>query len=70
MYTIYSKPNCPNCETAKKILVANNQQFEEKKLDVDYSREYLFNMGVRELPYIVEGPNVIGSVRDLLKVFK
>jgi glutaredoxin len=67
MYTIYSKPNCQNCETAKRIFHTAGIEYKVKVLDIDYQREYLIQKGVRELPYIVDDERVIGGLKDLLK---
>jgi len=29
MFTVYSKPNCPNCNYSKKLLKDNNIKYEE-----------------------------------------
>lgn len=39
MYTIYSKPNCQHCDTAKKLMNTLNLSFEERILDVGQIKE-------------------------------
>ena len=39
--TIYSKPNCPWCVKAKELMNKLHLKYEEKILDVDYTRDEL-----------------------------
>lgn len=41
MITIYTKPNCPWCVKAKELMNSLGLKYEEKKLDVDYTRDEL-----------------------------
>ena len=41
MYTILSKPNCPQCQQAELMAKAKGVEYEKKMLDVDYDMEYL-----------------------------
>lgn len=54
MYIIYSKQGCINCERAKNLLTARMIDFELKMAGVDYEVEYLRQLGVRQLPYILK----------------
>ena len=38
---IYTKPDCSYCVDAKSVLKNNNIPFEEKTLNLDFTREYL-----------------------------
>ena len=41
MYTILSKPNCPQSQQAELMAKAKGVEYEKKMLDVDYDMEYL-----------------------------
>lgn len=43
MYTVYSKPNCHQCDKAISILRNSGVEFEVKKIGVDSSMEDIFN---------------------------
>lgn len=52
--TIYSKDNCPGCDTAAKIAAAWKFEVEVKKLGVDYTPDFLLEtFGVRSVPWII-----------------
>jgi len=38
---IYTKPNCPWCVKAKELMNKLHFSYDEMKLDVDYTRNYL-----------------------------
>jgi len=67
MYIIYSKEGCINCQRAKALLIAKGIEFEMKMAGVDYDVDYLRGLGVRQLPYITEGDEVIGGLEELKK---
>lgn len=76
MYIIYSKEGCINCVRAKALLTARGIAFEEKMAGVDYEVERLRELGVRQLPYIVDaqvpltwgdGVRVVGGLEELKK---
>lgn len=71
MYIIYSKENCPRCDTAKQLLERKGIEYEVKMAGVDYDVDDLRKLGVRILPYIEqvlpEGGDVVGSLEDLIK---
>jgi glutaredoxin len=56
MKTVYSKDNCPGCETLKAQLVAAGEPFKELKLGKDITvQEFLEKFpGVRTVPHVVE----------------
>lgn len=43
-YTVYGKEACPFCDNTKAILSNRDKDFSYKQLDVDYSREELFDI--------------------------
>ena len=64
---IYSKPNCPYCVKAKALLEMMNINYQEMKLDVDFSREELLEVAptARTFPQIFINGNVIGGYDQL-----
>ena len=59
MYTVYSKPNCPDCNTVKKLL----QNYEE--IDITQSPEALqrlSELGLRQLPQVFLDGKLIGNL--------
>lgn len=58
MITVYSKDNCPGCETLKSKLKAEGKPFTEVKLGKDISvADFLEKYpGVKSVPYMVEDP--------------
>lgn len=66
-YIIYSRENCHNCFVAKNVIKRKGIEYVEKEADVEYLRQ----LGVRELPYIiaVEGDveRVVGGLDSLMK---
>lgn len=74
-YTIYSKLNCPWCDKAKKLLDDYNFPYEEKILNIDYTRDELINIIPRDIPLTV--PQIffledryIGGYTELLSYFE
>ncbi len=50
---IYSKPNCPWCVKAKELMNKLNLNYDEKVLDVDYTRDELKQLMPENLPLTV-----------------
>ena len=75
---IYSKADCPNCETAISLLAAKNKVFKVKKLDVDYTLPELLKVVAparpSSLPQIVLDDfgetTYIGGLPELIKFLK
>ena len=76
MFTIYSKPNCPQCVIAKNLLSAANIEFneihidtgQEKHNDLNYiSRDAFIEKfpNQRMLPLILKDELMIKSVSEL-----
>jgi glutaredoxin len=79
MLTVYSKPQCPQCVTAKTELKKHGITFSE--VEVDYGQtttnstiartEFMEKFpGVRSLPHIVSDDTSIGSLPQLLDWLK
>lgn len=64
---IYTKDDCQYCFQAKRLLAMNNIQYNEKKLDVDFTREYLTEkfVGAKSYPVIVVDNFHIGGYTQL-----
>lgn len=62
VYTVYGKPNCPECEKLKNFL--NNRQTSYEYIDISENqdkREVLMNMGYRSVPQVFQGEQHIGG---------
>lgn len=63
MLTVYSKPNCPDCITVKKLLSEVGQAFIEKDITQDQEAfDQLMSLGLRQLPQVFEEDKLIGSL--------
>jgi glutaredoxin 3 len=69
MIEIYGKPSCPFCDRAKKFCESNQLKFKYFQLDVDFTREGLFEMfpGARTFPQIKVHSESIGGYQELLE---
>lgn len=69
MYTIYSKPACPQCDKAIALLAESNVQYTVLKLGVDYTREELLELipTARMMPQVLFNGTPIGSYVELVK---
>jgi glutaredoxin len=69
MITIYGKPACPSCTKAKALCETRNLKFEYKQLDVDFTREELFEKfpTARTFPQIVVGDNKVGGYEQMVE---
>ena len=81
MYTVYSKPNCPQCVATKTMLMQMGHQYKEiildigqSKLDgVEYiSREDLLKLApdARTMPQIFKDGKRIGGYTDIVAYLK
>ena len=65
---IYSKPNCNWCVKAKELMNKLGMKYDEKKLDEDYTRDYLRLLVPENLPLTVPqifvNGNRVGSYED------
>lgn len=65
---IYSKSNCPLCDTAKKILNSKGLSFDEIKIDDEALRKEFYEkcgMGVRQMPQIFINDHRVGGIAGL-----
>jgi glutaredoxin 3 len=67
MIEIYGKPVCPFCDKAKALCQQNNYEYVYKQLDVDFTREELFEQfpGARTFPQIKIDGESIGGYQQL-----
>ncbi len=66
--TVWSKPNCPQCDQAKHLLVSHDMIFEEKKIGTPgVTREQLLQLvpTARSVPQIFFGDTHIGGLAEL-----
>lgn len=64
---LYSKDNCPYCDKAKNLLEIKKIEFEEHKLDKDFSRDEILEWfpGVKTFPIITLDKKYIGGYNEL-----
>ena len=70
---LYSKPNCPQCDTTKFLLKNENIEFHEKNIMEDESHlNYLKDLGYMSVPVVmVEGIEpIVGFQPERLKELK
>lgn len=69
MHIIYGKPNCPQCDQAKKLLTDSGFDYQYIDLSKNLSkREEFVNKGYRSVPIIFEDHIEIGTLQDLKKI--
>ncbi len=69
--TIYSKSQCPNCETAKNLLKSKNIDFVEVRVDLDpESRQFLIGQGHRAVPQFYREDELVlpGGYHELVNL--
>lgn len=59
---IYSKPNCPWCVKAKELMNKLHLKYEEKVLDVDYTRDELRALVWGDSPASVNPPLTVPQI--------
>ena len=69
---VWSKPNCPYCEQAKRLLEKKGIEFEERKIGSEYTREQLLEAvpTARTVPQIFLDDQLIGGYTELERHFK
>jgi glutaredoxin 3 len=68
---VWSKPDCPYCVAAKKLLTNKGIEIDERVLGFGWNREQLFEAvpNVRTVPQIFLDGEYIGGHDDLVKHF-
>lgn len=69
VYTVYSKPNCPNCDRAKMLLDLNSCIYEVKDATDPEIRNELLDLvpNARSVPQIFKEEEYIGGYEQLSK---
>lgn len=68
---VWSQPNCPYCDMAKKLLESRGYEVEERKIGFNYTKDQFLesNPGARSVPQIyLEEELVPGGYAGLAKV--
>jgi glutaredoxin 3 len=67
MIEIYGKTQCPYCDMAKGLCIQEKLDYNYKQLDVDFTREQLFELfpGARTFPQIKIDGESIGGYTEL-----
>lgn len=69
MITIYSTPNCTNCNSLKQIFKANSITYEEKTIGVDIEREALEELSgvsLRAAPVVFNESTYVGGFGEAM----
>jgi len=68
---VWSKPDCPHCVTAKKLLENKGYDVEERRIGFGWNRDQLFEAvpNARSVPQIFLDGQYIGGNADLKKYF-
>jgi len=63
---IYSKPQCPYCDMAKKLAESKGHELTYRMLDEDFTREQLFEVfpTARTFPQIIVDGEKIGGYTE------
>jgi len=70
-FTIYGKPQCPNCDIAKNLLKSKNIDFDYK--DISKSPDdlnFLKNLGAKSVPMVFIEGQLIGGLNELKSYVK
>ncbi|WP_140625731.1 glutaredoxin family protein [Methylibium rhizosphaerae] len=65
---VYSKSNCPQCDTAKMLLKSRTLDFEEIRIDDEAERQAFFakcGPSVRQMPQVFINDQRVGGVAGL-----
>lgn len=66
MLKVYSKENCQQCEQLKQVLAMREIEYQELKLDRDFTLEDVAEYNVRSFPIVVNNDVLVGSMREAL----
>lgn len=66
---VWSKDNCPNCESAKNLLKLKGVDFEERKIGSGWTRDDLLSVApsARSVPQIFFEDQHIGGYNELIE---
>lgn len=69
MIILFSKKNCPNCETLKAFLESSGVDFSVSLIDYDLeAKEFLLSEGHRSVPQVYNDGKFLGGYSDLMNV--
>ena len=69
MITIYSTPNCVNCNSLKQVYKANEVTYEEKQIGVDITKEELEALSgtqLRAAPVVFKDDVYVGGIGEAM----
>lgn len=70
MYTIYTKPNCTQCDQAKLLLKMRGVDFNTVDVTVDAQAfEFVVSEGFRGMPAIYLDGDKVGGLAELKNMF-
>lgn len=69
---VYTKTNCGFCDAAKNLLRQNGIQFNELKLDFDFTRDFLVETftTARTFPVVVINGTHVGGYHELKNIIE
>ena len=72
MFTVYTKDGCPQCDSAKKLLTANQAEFEAIKIGegitmAEFKTTFPY---VRAVPFILKDEKPLGGYAELVNSLK
>lgn len=72
MFVIYTKANCPNCDSAKKLLQSKGKVYEERSIDDDEVTAAFVGKypELRQMPQIFLGEVRLGGLAGLQAFLK
>ena len=73
MFVVYSKPGCPSCDNAKRLIDTSGDVYIENVIGRDVSREKFMEMfpSVKTVPYILEqDAGAVGGYTDLVEWYE
>ena len=70
--TIYTKPNCPNCVSAKTLLKSKGLEYYEFDIEKDFGAQIWMqeNPEKRQMPQIYIGEQYVGGLAGLQAALK
>lgn len=73
IFVVYSKPGCPSCDNAKRLITTSGDSYLENVIGRDVSREEFMEMypSVKSVPLILEEEaGTIGGYTDLVEWYE
>jgi len=66
---VWSKTNCPQCDSAKKLLESRDIEIEERQIGLGYTKEDLLDLvpDARSVPQIFIDDELVGGFSELQK---